>query len=87
MEGNILETLQFNLVTASSLRFLEHYSKTACFDEKNYMMCRYLIEIALLDYSMLKYKPSIITCAAIYLVNKIRKRFPAWSEETMVKGT
>jgi cyclin B len=47
------------------------------------MLGRYLIEIALLDYSMLKYKPSEIACAAIYLVNKIKKRVPAWSDDVM----
>ena len=80
MEGSILETLEFNLVGVSSFRFLEHYTKAIAMEEKNYFLCRYLIEIALLDYSMLKYKPSLIACAAIYLVNKIRKRMPAWSE-------
>lgn len=42
-------------------------------DEKNYMLCRYLIEMTLIELKMAKYKPSMIACASIYLVHKIRK--------------
>lgn len=42
-------------------------------DEKNYMLCRYLIEMTLLELRMNKYNPSMIACSAIYLVHKIRK--------------
>lgn len=47
MEGLILEALNFNLVTVSPLRFLDYYGlKLAKLDEKNYNLCRYLIEMA-----------------------------------------
>lgn len=42
-------------------------------DDKNYMLCRYLLEMALLELKMSKYTPSMVACAAIYLVHKIRK--------------
>lgn len=88
MEGQILEALNFNLVTVSPLQFLEYYGqKLARLDEKNYNLCNYLVEMALLEYKMLKYTPSIIACAAIYLVHKIRKNTQPWSEEQMVLST
>ena len=73
MEGTILQILDFNILSVSSLNFLARFSKLANLDEKNYMLSRYLIEMALLDYKMLKYSQSLIASAAIYLVNKIRR--------------
>lgn len=88
MEGSIIEALNFNLITNSPLRFLEYYgNKVAKLDEKNYMLCKYLVEMSLLEYKMLQYKPSLIACAAIYLVHKIRKNVAPWSEEVMVAST
>lgn len=88
MEGQIIEALNFDLISTSPLRFLEYYgTKVARLDEKNFMLCRYLIEMSLLEYKMLKYKPSMIACSAIYLVHKIRKNIVPWSEETMVQST
>lgn len=85
MEGNILSTLQFNLTFSSSLKFLERYSSLSHFDEKMFMMARYLIEICLIEYKMLSYIPSMVACSAIYLVNKLNKKncWPA----NMVKYT
>ncbi len=50
MEGLILFTLNFDLVHNSALKFLDRYTKVGLFDERNYCMARYLIEIALLEY-------------------------------------
>jgi len=43
MEGTILETLEFNLLSISPLRFLEYYGKIAFLEEKNFMLGRYLL--------------------------------------------
>lgn len=87
MEGLILKSLDFNLIWVSPLNFLERYAKLANLEEKNYMLSRYLLEMALIDYKMLKYSSSLIASSAIYLVNKIRRRIPAWSVEVMEKET
>jgi len=78
MEGKILGCLRFNLTTPSSLRFLERYSMVARLDEKMHNMAKYLLELALVEYKMIKYTPSNIACSAIYLVNKISKK-EGWS--------
>lgn len=83
IEGRILSCLCFNLTTPSSYRFLERYAKVASFDEKSVHLTRYLLELALVEYKMLKYSPSNIACSAIYLVNKIQKK-EGWSD-LMVK--
>jgi Cyclin len=74
MEGKILSTLNFNLTHTSAYRFLERYAKVAGFDEKSFSLARYLLELALIEYKMLKYIPSNMAAASVYLVNKILKR-------------
>ncbi|KRW98108.1 Cyclin-like protein [Pseudocohnilembus persalinus] len=87
MEGQIIEKLDFNLISVSPLRFLDYYTKQIKMDEKNYMLCRYLIEMTLIELKMAKYKPSMIACASIYLVHKIRKNSQPWNEAQMQKNT
>lgn len=43
------------------------------------MMARYLQELALVDYSMLKFSQSNIAASAIYLAAKIFKISKAWN--------
>ena len=78
MEGQILSSLNFNLTTPSAYRFLERYTKVAGLDEKSFQLARYLLELAFIEYKMLKYVPSNLACSAIYLVNKIQKK-EGWS--------
>ena len=74
MEGNILLELNFNLTVPSSLRFLDRYQRIVNLEQKSYMLCRYLIELALTEVEYIKYNPSNIACSAIYLANKIYKK-------------
>lgn len=83
IEGKIISSLNFNLTTTSSLRFLERYGLVARLDEKMFCMAKYILELALVDYKTLKYTPSTIACSTIYLVNKIHKK-EAWPN-AMVK--
>jgi len=85
MEGKIIACLNFNLTTPSSYRFLERYSKVAGFDEKAFQLARYLLELATVEYKMIKYLPSNIACSAIYLVNKIHKR-EGWADLMIKHG-
>ena len=68
MEGKILQNLDFNVTTTSPLRFLDRYSRLAGFSTKEYNLARYLLELSLIDYKMLKFIPSKLACASIYLV-------------------
>lgn len=73
MEGNILSALDFNLTFTSSLRFMERYAHLCNFDEKTNFLTRYLLELSLIEYKMLRYSQSNIASSAIYLVKKIKK--------------
>lgn len=72
MEYTILSALEFNLTNPSSYRFLERFFKVS--ESENmalFNLSRYLIELPLIEYRMLKYNPSNIACSALFLANKI----------------
>lgn len=72
-EKEILKVLGFEVSVPSTLRFYERYSMICRFDEYAFNVGLYLIELALLDYTMLKYRPSTIAGAAVFLAKKIMK--------------
>lgn len=72
MEFTILTTLNFNVCAPSSYRFLERFSKIGgCLTSKHFLLARYLIELPLIEYRMLKYCPSTIAASALYIAMKI----------------
>jgi len=78
MEGNMLRTLQFNLTVPTSLTFLERFSRLANLDKKSLFFSQYIIELALCDYMMLKYSPSVIAWGAVQLTGKVfRNKVPS----------
>jgi hypothetical protein len=71
MESMILTTLDFNITTPSAYRFLERFHKFGPLDLKQINLSRYLIELPLIEYRMLKYSPAMVAASALYLTNKI----------------
>ena len=67
MEQNILMTLDFNVTSPSAYRFLERFTKVVNGDALLFNLSRYLIELPLIEYRMLKYTPSNIAASAVYL--------------------
>ncbi len=67
MEQNILMTLDFNVTSPSAYRFLERFTKVVNGDALLFNLARYLIELPLIEYRMLKYTPSNIAASAVYL--------------------
>ena len=43
-------------------------------EESHIMFCRYLLELFLIDFKMLKYNPSLLAATAIYITMKITKK-------------
>ena len=81
MEYSMLIALDFNITVPSSYRFLERFAKVAGADQISFDLARYLIELPLVEYRMIKYSPSNLAASALYLTHKIRKsEGPAWSE-------
>lgn len=83
MERSMLLTLQFDLTAPSAYRFLERFRQlsTIQIEDKTFFFAQYLQEIALLDASLLKYRPSEIAASAFVLATKVLKKASAWVEQ------
>ena len=81
LEYELLRTLQFNVTTPSPFRFLERYAKLIDADSQVFNLAWYLIELPLIEYKMLKYKPSLVSSAALFVAIKILKRDFKWNEK------
>jgi len=68
MECKILTEINFNITITSPLRFLNRYSRIADFSKSDYYFANYLLELSLIDYNMMKFIPSVLASAAIFLV-------------------
>lgn len=79
LEYEVLKTLEFNVTTPSAYRFLERYAKLLGVNSKTFNLAWYLIELPLIEYKMLKYKPSMISSAALFLANKVLKNNIRWN--------
>jgi G2/mitotic-specific cyclin-B, other len=79
MEIDMLGTLKFNITVPCSFNFFERWAKVAALQLKAQFLGKYLCELALVEYHMLKYKPSILSLAAIYLSIKILKFESLWT--------
>ena len=85
MERTILSTLDFNVSTPIPLHFLRRFSKAAKSDAKLHTLSKYIIELSLLEYSLLKYKPSEIAAAAVYITRKMTNITPTWVKKKKTK--
>ena len=86
-EAKILAELDFSITVTSAYRFFERYIYLArpCSFEKNFAL--YLIEGSLIEYHMLKYRPSILAASALYFAAKVaRNENNIWSS-FMVENT
>ena len=78
MEGMILNRLNFELTAVTTEAFLPTFLKAAECDMRTGMLCRYLCELTLQEYSFLKYRPSEIAAAGLRLALHTM-RLPAWT--------
>ncbi len=83
-----MNTLNFHITVSSPYLFLVRYASLLGASRKTLMMARYLTELALVEYGMIKYTSSNIAASALYLSCKIMKK-TAWNTtmETNAKYT
>jgi G2/mitotic-specific cyclin-B, other len=74
MENDMLAALDFNITIPSPLKYLEIYSYYLKLDEVSFMFCKYLLELFLVEYKMLKFNPSLIASSTVYITMKIMKK-------------
>lgn len=78
MERSILSVLNYDVTYPSAFRFLERFVNLAELTPKSAMLSQYLCEMSLVEYKMLRYSPSLIAAASIYLTLKIERCGVAW---------
>jgi len=79
MESLILRVLDWNITVATPLHFLRRFSKAARSDWKTHNLSKYLIEVPLLDIKMLKYLPSEIAAASVFIGRTMLHYNPVWT--------
>lgn len=72
-EIEILDYLKYDLTVPSPLKFFEVFNVYLKLEEKEKAAVLYLIEMCSFDYSMLKYKPSLIATGCLMLVVSYNK--------------
>lgn len=91
MESDMLSTLEYNITVPSSYRYMEVFNRYLKLEENAIFFCRYLLELFLVDYKMLKYNPSLLAAATMFITLKITKKSEAdkvveltgYSDETL----
>ena len=71
MEMEILSTLNFNITFPTPYRFIEIYRKILNLDDKTFCFCWYCIELCLIEYKMIKYKPSFLAASAVFCAHRL----------------
>ena len=83
MEMSMLVALEFDVTVPSACRFLERYFKLCnhAQDQQLFFLAQYLMEISLLDASLLKYNPSELAASSLVLAAKSIKKINIWTKE------
>lgn len=80
LQAEIIKELDFNLIMNNTMKFMEPFVKIINMSTKNIHLTQYILELSILDMNFLKYKPSLLASAGIYLVNKIRRVDAIWPD-------
>ena len=70
MEIYVLQTLNYDVFLSTSEEFYGILSKAFNFNKVQHCLGEYFLDSSLIDYRLLKYKPSIIAAACAYIVMK-----------------
>lgn len=79
MESAILGKLKFRLNSPTPYVFMLRFLKAAQSDTKFEHLAFYLIELSLVEYEAVDFKPSLLCASAIYLARCTLQMIPAWT--------
>ncbi|XP_010260688.1 PREDICTED: putative cyclin-B3-1 [Nelumbo nucifera] len=79
MESLILKKLMFRLNVPTPYVFMLRFLKAAQSEMKLEHLAFYLIELSLVEYEALKFKPSLLCASAIYVARCTLQIAPAWT--------
>ncbi|VVA99412.1 unnamed protein product [Arabis nemorensis] len=79
MEKIMLSTLQFNVSLPTQYPFLKRFLKAAQADKKCEVLASFLIELALVEYEMLRFPPSLLAATAVYTAQCTLDGYRQWN--------
>uniref|UniRef100_A0ACD5V5R7 Uncharacterized protein n=1 Tax=Avena sativa TaxID=4498 RepID=A0ACD5V5R7_AVESA len=80
MEKWILNTLEFNMSVPTPYVFMRRILKAADSDRKLQLVSFFMLELCLVEYQMLKYRPSLLAAAAVYTAQRAISRCWHWTK-------
>ncbi|RRT64678.1 hypothetical protein B296_00028527 [Ensete ventricosum] len=80
MEKLIVNTLQFNMSVPTPYVFMRRFLKAAEADGKLELLSFFIIELCLVEYKMLKFRPSLLAAAAIYTAQCSLRGLKYWTK-------
>jgi len=80
MEGIILNKLKFEISVPTTHAFMSRFVKVASADQDTENLAAYIVDASMMEYSMLKYLPSVIATSAIVLAKKMLGH-STWTKE------
>lgn len=89
MEHKMLVAIDWTLGLPHAIHFLKRFSKLAKVQPKEYVLGKYLLEIALVTYEICYVKPSMLAAAAVCLsvaiLNDLNNPSTVWTDELAEK--
>lgn len=79
METRILRLLEYRVTAPGPNRFLERFHSGSSVKQTTLHLSYYFLELALVDYKMLRYRASVTAAAALYLSRKIHHSEETWA--------
>ncbi|TVU14886.1 hypothetical protein EJB05_38383 [Eragrostis curvula] len=79
MEKLILNTLHFNMLVPTPYVFMRRFLKAADSDKQLELVSFFMLELCLVEYQMLKYRPSLLAAAAVYTAHCALNRCQHWT--------
>ncbi|XP_038897331.1 G2/mitotic-specific cyclin-2 [Benincasa hispida] len=80
MEKLMINTLQFNLSVPTPYVFMRRFLKAAQSDRELDLLSFFMVELCLVEYEMLKYRPSLMAAAAVFTAQCMVNGFKEWSK-------
>ena len=78
LEVQMLRVLDYAVAVPTAHRFFERYARLAQLEEKAVFLGEYAIELGLLECAVLKYKPSLVAAAGVYIARKMLDATASW---------
>ncbi|CAL9109196.1 unnamed protein product, partial [Musa textilis] len=80
MERLIVNTLQFNMSVPTAYVFMRRFLKAAEADKKLELLSFFIVELCLVEYKMLEFRPSLLAAAAIYTAQCSLRGLRHWTK-------